>query len=216
MTIIRIQHTLQGVSGTAEDRFVNNWYVAGVGVPDFTTLDSIAQGLREFYGDDGIGPYMSQAAAAIGRSIRMYDLNDAIPRVPIYESIDSTAPWGNLGANCLPNEVALCLSFEAVQVSGQPQARKRGRVYIGPFSNGALLATPTPPQSRPKTELITAMITNASDFGALCTGLSFPWSVYSPTNLTAFPVHRLWVDNAWDTQRRRGIDATAMTDHVFA
>jgi hypothetical protein len=34
-------------------------------------------------------------------------------------------------------------------------------------------------------------------------------AVWSPSNGDAVPVTDGWVDNAWDTQRRRGIDRTA-------
>jgi hypothetical protein len=39
------------------------------------------------------------------------------------------------------------------------------------------------------------------------------WSlaVYSVADAVAREVTNGWVDNAWDTQRRRGIDATART-----
>jgi hypothetical protein len=44
--------------------------------------------------------------------------------------------------------------------------------------------------------------------------LDTTWSVWSEANQTASPVRDGWVDDAWDTQRRRGLDSSARTTFV--
>lgn len=205
MAIMRIMHTLQGFSGLPEDRFVNTFYALGAVTVDATSGAAIKDALVSFYGDASLGQYMSQSAAGIGRTVKIYDMADAKPRVPKYEFTDTAIPWGNLGANYLPNEVAMCMSFEAVQVSGLPQARRRGRVYLGPFSVNALAPADATQQSRPKLALRASIKTWAATMAAAWQSAGYNWAVYSPTANDAHEVVRVWADDAWDTQRRRGV-----------
>lgn len=41
--------------------------------------------------------------------------------------------------------------------------------------------------------------------------LIWQWRIWSPTNNNSVLIDNGWVDNAWDTQRRRGVEATART-----
>jgi hypothetical protein len=40
-------------------------------------------------------------------------------------------------------------------------------------------------------------------------GVNVDWSVYSPTTGQNNAITNLWVDNEWDTQRRRGLRPTS-------
>jgi hypothetical protein len=120
----------------------------------------------------------------------------------------------------LPNEVALCLSYQAVAISGESQARRRGRIFFGPLCNTANTLSATG-ECRPSAALVTALCGAATLLAtpaATAAGDLVHWAVYSPTtDLTetiddAFQdVDNGWVDNSFDTQRRRGRDATART-----
>jgi hypothetical protein len=44
-------------------------------------------------------------------------------------------------------------------------------------------------------------------------GTGYDWCVYSPTSNMLFPISQIWVDDAWDTQRRRGVKATTRTTY---
>jgi hypothetical protein len=89
-------------------------------------------------------------------------------------------------------------------VSGQPQARKRGRIYLGPFDTTQLNADGRIlPACQTTIRNAAQALLTASDVA-----LDWSWAVYSPTNASGVIVDNGWVDNEWDTQRRRGRAAT--------
>lgn len=141
--------------------------------------------------------------------VRLYDLEDDEPRQP--KAIAKAT--GLAGGGAGPREVALCLSFASDTPSGQPPARRRGRIYLGPFSQANLNERPA--QSLRETCL--ALADRLANIG----GVDVDWSVFSPTTLALaqgdydlafFPVKRSWVDDAWDTQRSRGLPPTVRTE----
>jgi hypothetical protein len=106
-----------------------------------------------------------------------------------------------------PAEVQLALSREVLGTRGQTPA---GRVFLGPMSTQALGWRPT-----------TTLINNSLSFGK---DLHNSWAVEGvdmvvisrqQNNLPIAPVARpivaYSVDNAWDTQRRRGSEPTSRT-----
>lgn len=130
--------------------------------------------------------------------VQFYRQSDPEPRVPTYEGTFSfsAAPSGSP----LPREVAICCSFQAPKVSGESQARRRGRVFLGPLDS-ATIGTDGRPDA--------ACITAAAAFGetilsASQASTSWKWAVFSRVNNTGSEVSDGWVDNSFDTQRRRG------------
>ena len=138
-------------------------------------------------------------------TIKVYDLSQPIPRTPVHTTtfaISATRAQG------LPSEVALVLSYRAPLVSGSLPARRRGRVYIGPFGTNALAAASINGDSRPILNLMQNIVNAAARLMQANTADIY-WSTYSPTDASALEVTSVHVDNAWDTQRRRGADPTA-------
>jgi hypothetical protein len=125
--------------------------------------------------------------------VRIYDMADLKPRPVLAEAESSTTGGSNSG----PQEVALCLSF----YSGRNLPRSRGRMYMGPFFAGGMLGRPSATQQ-------TALLDLASDLAALG-GADVAWVIYSPTDNQYRGVTNAWVDNAWDTQRSRGLAPTS-------
>lgn len=138
-----------------------------------------------------------------------YDLNDAIPRAPRFNTTTTIATTITTPCSATP-ETAVCLSFQGVLISGQPQARRRGRIYLGglgvPVSGGASSTFPLVPLT-PTTNVLAA----ATAFKAGCTADGWTWSVYSRVNDAMVTVDNGWIDNAADTQRRRGQQQTLRT-----
>ena len=64
-----------------------------------------------------------------------YDLSDPLPRQFYTLPLDVTVVTDTTN---IPPEVAIVLSFQALAVSGEPQARKRGRIYLGGISESAI------------------------------------------------------------------------------
>jgi hypothetical protein len=157
--------------------------------------------------------------------VKMYDLRQSRPQVPIYDAPLWSSPQAPTGtAEDLPAEVALVASFQGARLSGAKQSRRRGRNYIGPFRSSG-----TVDHKRPATADINQVVTAYDTL--LTSSLSaalWKWTVFSPTNAGGFylpggsgppfwggdamvPVTNGWVDNAWDTQRRRGLTPNART-----
>lgn len=195
--------TWEGVSNLPEDRIVNTWHFDGSG--DF---DNVADMLDDFYntvpasgGSNTIAKFMTVDAMQDDLRIDIYDLSDPIPRVPVYTTTRTMI--GMLSSGSLPRETALCLSYQGIKVSGVNQASRRGRVYLGG------LAATANASGRPTSPFTTCVAEKGEDLlSASIASVSWSWVVYSPTLLTSTPVVSGWCDDAWDTQRRRGLRPT--------
>lgn len=196
MPTYRIQAALQHVSGLIEDASTNTWHFTADGDSD---LPSITGALDAFY--DEIGTHLSENLTGT-IEYRCYDLADPEPRVPVL--IDSSA-IAALGTDSLPQQAALVLSFQAEAESGEVQARRRNRIFTGPYAVTAVNAAGQPS---------TTVIGNLHDAAEtlLATSLSeteWAWVVRSQTTGNIEAVDNGWVDNRWDTQRRRLPRATS-------
>lgn len=129
----------------------------------------------------------------------------------------------------LPEEVAICLSMTTVgyltfpehQSAGapgpegdiHPRARRRGRVYLGPLNSAAIEVVNSRPQVK------TNLRTNIADaFGTLHTAMGTnmtPLQVFSRTDHAMRRVNGIWIDDAFDTVRRRGLAATTRTTRAY-
>lgn len=202
MAIVLVQVALAHDSALPEDVTVNTWHCS-------TTLTDGAVGAQNFI-DDLKTFYTAIDNTVLGVTIagpalfKAYDLADPLPRVPIVE--DSQALTS--GSQVLPQEVALCLSYQAAPISGVNQASRRGRVFLGPIYMGAC----NPDTGRPETAQLTTIATAADALLAAANAdTTYDWVVYSPTNDTVAIVDNGWIDNAFDTVRSRGVAPTART-----
>jgi len=129
------------------------------------------------------------------------------------------------GAPSLPNEVALAVSFHgdlsAVGEFGsggtRPRARRRGRVFIGPLWDGTSASSSGNP-ARPSATFMEDLRL-AADRLMILSDDATTWKWVVPhaaesAGWTSVPVIGGWVDNEFDTQRRRGLVAT--TRSTFA
>lgn len=186
------------VSAVPEDAVVNTFSFSAV---DDTDLPDIATALITAY--NGFRPNFSNLLAQNGHTLKMYDRADTEPKAPVYDETFnlSAAPTG---APLTP-EISLCLSFQADPASGIPQARRRGRVYLGPLASGTMTGS-----GRPGAELVE----DVTDFGQSLLDASFAaadweWVVWSTTNSAPYIITNGWCDNEYDIQRRRGREATS-------
>lgn len=201
MALFKAQVTLFMTTNILEDAVVNTfWFESS----DSAEIIADVPGVLDTAYENVKGIFPSTVKQT-GHSIKIYSMADPEPRAPIYDGTFafSTAPSGNPTAP----ELALCCSFQAARVSGEPQARRRGRVYVGPHDSGAFAS-----DGRPSTDVITAVAAFGQDlldgFGLMTSGA---WVVYSPTDASSAAVTNGWVDDAWDIQRRRGVAPTSRT-----
>lgn len=194
------QMTLRMTSNVSADFAVNTFSFVGAGIAQ--DLIDIETAMFAFY--DDVVTMLSSNVAQTGHVLKVYDRADPPPRAPILETTYdfASAPSGNT----LPHAVAMVLSFQADRVSGDPQARRRGRIYLGPLDAGQ-----TGTNGRPTPTAIT-VLANAGDNLLTATGaLGVDWTVYSPTNGFSSVVTNGWVDDRFDIQRRRARDASSRT-----
>jgi hypothetical protein len=195
-----LQITIWPTSNLQADASVANWSLGAAddasaiaAVPEFTNVHK------------GIQSYYSSLVRQSDHTWKLYDRADTPPRAPV-----ATGTWSFAGApagDSLPKEVALCLSFQGAPLSGTPQSRRRGRIYMGPLRTSALGT-----DGRPVAGLIT-QLKDAGDnlLAASEAAASWIWVVYSPTSGLETTITNGWVDNEFDTQRRRGRVPTSRT-----
>ena len=206
MPICRATIGLEAASALPADISTNTFHfdVTAIGT---LTLDNVVDLLEDLYFNetsaDPLADWISVDNAGTNYGIKIYNLEDPEPRSPIRETFGTWTPSGGAG---LPAEVALVSSFQAAPESGENQARRRGRVYVPWIIAGANEG------GRPSTDLVNSVAGAFEEFwNAAEASVNVEWVVWSPTSNDAYAVAQGWVDNAWDTQRRRGVAPSART-----
>lgn len=219
----------------AENVFHFNSATAGAGTVGEGT--SIVTALASFYnishtaasGGTPLAGYLSPAWSET-TTVKVYDEDDATRPRPILHQ--GNFAMAEATANPLPENVALCMSYRST--ANAP--RHRGRIYLGPLAASAMDApgvTQDAPlvESRPSTYFQYALagagsFLRGADYDThvaapLAGGIVWcvrsglgtgTWSNKTKTGtkvITYEPVQAGWVDNEWDTQRRRRIAASS-------
>lgn len=202
MAIWRAQVELEAGSLLPEDKIVNTWHFEGSETA--TDLANIDDMLSDFY--DGANPsgrlfgVYSNSGVTGKVKIKIFCLADPEPRIPRGEFLHT---WSRGAGGGLPSEVALVMSYQGSEVAGEPQRRRRGRVYLGPFNAAQNTA------GRPVQNLRQIIGEAASQLQAAAeASVTWQWVVYSRADVAGVEVVDGWIDNAWDTQRRRGLKMT--------
>lgn len=219
-TYLRTTCTFPHSTGLAEDAVVNTWSWIGNNVSGRAGDAAVIKtSLDAFYG--AVKAYLSSQYAWNSGTYETIDMQDARPRVP-FDVVGAALGTLSTTNNDLPYETALCVSMRGALVSGLNRRRRRGRVYVGPLQ----LAAGDNPQG-PANGIVDTFATAAA---ALLTASNVDLAVYSPythhdvpvggdikdypdevpalLDDSFIPVTTVWVDNSWDTQRRRGVKAT--------
>lgn len=186
-------------SSTDEEVISANSWVFGMfpaGPTTETAMTAAATAVKAFYND--IAADLSKHVGFI--SFKAYDLGEAPPRTPLeiggLTAISSAAS--------LPSEVASCLSYWNGTV---PRPSKRGRLFIGPLKTSVVDNTPNVPRvsSAHRTTVTSACVTHFSGMSGL------KWGLLSQRLGVIWTIESVYVDDAFDIQRRRGEDPTTKT-----
>jgi hypothetical protein len=134
------------------------------------------------------------------QQVTLYDLDDPKPRAPRAQVVTSkgAAPNSNL-----PREVALCLSF----YSERNLPRNRGRIYLSPAARGLSSLG-----ARPSATNMSDALAMADAFSGLG-GVNIDWCVRSVMDNQFKKVTHAFVDDEWDTVRKRGLRKTTRQEH---
>ena len=214
---------LPAADGLPKDNPVWNFAFIGPTPVTGTTLTAIQAAIEAFYTANhgtlshSIGNFLSTAVSrTVPPIMRTYDKtgfeNGAASGGPIDIRNTALIPTRTGGTVDLPSEVAVTLSFHS-DYGTLPEfgpghtrirARHRGRIYIGPLTTLALVSNADKGPSVSGAALDTfsgAAIALMGDTGTT-------WAQWSRVDHTFREVTGGWVDDAPDTQRRRGEDAT--------
>jgi len=214
----------QSVTGLPEDVYTNDFALTFVGEASASDLEDAANNIRDFYSVDGgkvhtIRDWLSTAVADTANNfhVDIYlvpELPATLLGSPVFTKTYTVAATSTDGG--LPEECSAVLSFHAdltgiPEESGatRPRARRRGRVFIGPLRAGASDQTSPPMRVHQdlQDDLVLAAEALAVDMGAD----AWFWEVWSRADNVMRDVVGGFVDDAFDTQRRRGPAATSRT-----
>jgi len=219
MPVVKAQCTYALDDALPENAMTNTWYAQSLTATPLTIATSFRVALETFY--TSIDQSLYPITMSTTMTMKFYDMADAEPRVPILTSSVTLTPSAS---NAFPNEVALCLSFAGEAVSGVPQARRRGRVYLGPLNGSSSFYTPTSSGIRPSPNILDIVLDacEAMQLGLSTSDVLF--GVWSSTNREAgmsvdnsfTPAVVAWMDDAYDTQRRRGPAAASRDTRLLA
>jgi hypothetical protein len=196
----KVQVVFFSTSNLPEDVFINNWYFRNddpLGNPN----QAIKNVLDTFYTQPAangvlVGAQFSTLVKA-AFEYRIYDLGQPPPR---QRMVVAGAPLPPRSGTAYPAEVALVGSFYA----GVNQPRKRGRHYLGPLSAGLSDGGADP---RPAENIRVGIADRYRNVAN--TSQNVTWVQVSQVAGVASVVTNGWVDNAFDTQRRRGVKTSA-------
>lgn len=223
--------TFEHLSGLARDRVVNTFTFAAETDMTSANIAAITTAIEQFFtatptdgtavGAPGIllSPTLSRTVKPI---VRHYNADGHLAGTSSLGSPVAQQQWtGNLPAPLsggpMPSEVAIALSFHAAfgtdpEFAGttRPRSSDRGRVFIGPLVMSSLIVGDDSTTHRPlvKPNVRAALLSNAQSYLQVSGGGLLGLQVWSRKNARVRPVVGFSVDDAFDTQRRRGERAT--------
>jgi hypothetical protein len=190
VAVYRVMYTGKWTDSLPRDAVVNVLHFAAPSALSGAELNDLCADVADAY--ETTTPFGSR-----GHHVKAYDIEDDMPRPIKGEAIVAASGAVATSGN---RDVALCLSF----YSGRNLPRQRGRIYLGPFSSTDAGS------NKPPAALITALAGMPAKFAAAGPATA-EWGIYSRTEDTCRGVTNWYIDNEWDTQRRRGFRSDSRT-----
>jgi len=141
-------------------------------------------------------------------NVRAYDIGGEPPHVP---RANVTKNSGSVWQTDQVREVALCLSFSG---ANRGDKRRRGRIYLAP---GVLGASPAVYTQRPNDATLDWALkfyTQANSSFPDIGGIDWKFGIWSERGQHFTQATQAWVNDDWDTQRRRGLRETKRVTSV--
>lgn len=224
VTALKVAVELQAINGLDEDNVVNNWsIIAATGWDPAADLLEISGPLDNFY--DGFSGTLSNSLARGAASIEMkfYDVTAHLDGSP-HGSPVATDLGSLTGAAAsptdMPSEVAFVVTLRGdgaaeAAVSApdgpdggtaldRPKQRRTGRLYFGPWTIVDLTTL-----GRPSATLRTGMRNSMATLQTALAANGHSVAVWSRKNASFYELVSVETDDAWDTQRRRGVAPTS-------
>lgn len=195
----QVQVELRTQTGIPADNIINTFAFQWVGSPGSPDFGALAGLIDDFYDDVGDNLSNVLSGGGLAHQIKIYDLTDPSPRPPVF----TTTFTQQGGTNPLPVEVAICASFQGIQEAGYSQARRRGRIFIGPLRTNTIQAG-TDGYPRISSNTRNDIATACENLQANASAADWPWCVWSRADDQLYIVNNGWIEDEFDTQRRRG------------
>lgn len=207
--IIRAVATIPRDTALPGDETTNTFHFQNAGAVPPTI--GITGPLNDFYqfAPTGSLPVRDMMSGVNGATIR-FDLYDAQALPPALPYFTVTFPFtANGSVASQAEEVAIALSIRNTTNPTVPIQRRSGRVFIGPLNT---LPTSVVSGRVRVTSQWRALLLNAAerlfDQVLLNAGDPVSWGVYSKVDNAFYAASQAFVDDAFDTQRRRGPNPT--------
>lgn len=184
---------------------MNTWHCVTVGATtSLAASTAFSLELQTFY--NAVDAQFSNEFSGVTPLFRAFDLSEPKPRQPINEDTYAAMTTStDRGAR----EIACVLSYKGTYISGVSPKRKRGRIFLGPLTRGAIDAT----DGFFTTGFVAVITAAATALQTASAGsAAFRWVIYSPRTDTAGlgqdadswdAVQEGWVDDNPAIQRRR-------------
>ena len=131
--------------------------------------------------------------------VKLFNLDDPPPRNPYHPGwgFNIVLPGG--GGSGMPEEASICASVHAALPW---TGRRRGRLYLGPLNTTVLDAGTASAWARINPSKRTTIANALEALRTATTGGT--WVIWSEKDLTPRTITGGWIDDSFDTQRRRG------------
>lgn len=220
--------TLAHVDGINADAVQNSFCFRTLGSsPTSTDLTAIETAVKNFYNavPTGFGPIAESLSSSLSRvanlcTLKHYDITGRLGVGDDHGSPIQQVNW-TLGPKLtgtiadLPAEMSIVCSFRAdwgttpefgpeLGPGGghvRPRARKRGRIYIGPLHVNVMTQDTTTKRVKLATFIMNGF---TQAMKQLRDDSATEWRVWSRVDAATYPVVSGWVDDAFDSTRRRG------------
>lgn len=230
--------TIAADSGLAEDAVVNQFAIITDGSVAGAAPD-IDAALNDFYNDTqasgaSIAQYLSNGLGGTSPAactVRVYDISGHLDGSPHGSPLAETT-FGLAARTAstvsLPDEVALVLTLRGSNWASQPieradgldpgsaidrpRQRYSGRLFLGPFNSSANVEVSG--HGRPSSTLRTTVLDAGEQLNDALQVAGHNWAVWSRVDEVLRTMNSIQVDDAWDTQRRRGVAPTARTTRL--
>lgn len=193
----RFQVAARDTARPTRDEVVTTCYFEALGLID---TDELASDVADLFAS-----YRPYPAGLDEIEVRVYDTETPPPNPPL--SVEVSPITSNSGPSA-PREVALCLSYRAGVASDTAGPgggkRRRGRMYIGPWSVGEMSERPLLAAGGDPGDYLRILAEGLQEIG----GVDIDWVQFSPSDDVGTPVTFWFVDDEWDTIRSRGLEPT--------
>ena len=224
-TTFKVVTTWQRRSGIPADAVMNSWhYTSPSASPSTQDYTNWMENYKAFL--IGIEGHLGQSLSVVANDLRIqwYQLPNTpggvgVPKHELHTTPPTPGAFGSLPGECAV--VLTMLSYlTGVPEHGtggtRPASSRRNRVYIGPLDSGIMFQDPVTAEAEVSVGAMDSIVNSyVTHMSADMAADNWVPVTFSRKNWTTAQIAQVYVDNAFDTQRRRGNNPTARATRVL-